>query len=1305
MASIESLGIGSGLLTNDLVDNIINAERAATDLRIDVKEARIDAQISAYGALKSSLDTLSSAASTLSNPNTISKTTVSSSDSSLISGTSSANAQLGSFTFNVINTAKAHSLATQQYTATTDTVGTGTLTFRFGTTSYDGGGAYLGFSQDTDTTEFSLVIDSSNNTLAGIRDAINKENMNVTASIVNDGGGYRLLLTSKETGEESSMEISVAGDAGLQSLAYNSAQNDPLSNMQMTQQAVDANLTVNGLSITSASNILTEVIKGVTVNIANQTEGKDINLTIKQDTDGLASNIDRFLKAYNGYKGIYDELTKYNDEKDLGGILLGDSTLRNIQSQVRRTLSSMVEGITSGNVRSLAEIGITTDQHDDFKLTFDRSKFENVLREQTETVTALMASNVQPTDALISYVSKGNNTLPGDYDIEITQVATQGQSIGKTVSSFDFLSPVTVGGSNDSFTIDLDGVSADVVLEHGDYATGDDLALMIQNSINGNSTLSGRGKSISVTFNAVDQRLEFTSSKFGSSSQVAFSNLDTTVANTLGITALGQGEANGLYFNSLNDLAFGASTIPGSLPIIESSGLDFSANPVSFDLTLSTLPLPAGSDGVYSFTLDQNMDDIYDTDGNLTTDRDRNDVLSYIRSELVSQGLSGVVEADFNQSNRLVFSTVPSADSQTISLSNVSAAGNDVLGLGTAVGSGTSGVSVPAGTTFQLDYANRYGALTTGTITVPAATYETGDDLAAAIQNAINLETLAGASGAETTKGSINLGTDVDFGANPGALEFDWNGKSFVADVTAFSVDNITSIQSAINTALVAQGEAADSIVASLSNNGLVLSTAAIGAAESITITKDGTGASTAPGSVDLSAGFDFSASASSFSLLVDGISIDVALDQNAGTTIDSVTEYIQQELNTALASAGGGGEFSAGDILVKADAFNQIYFETVSKNGVQTTATYGAQSSIEITAGDVNLGIVASGPALNGRWGFGMELGTYTGFDSLSTVSYQQDADGLGRFNISFDNETTVEILNPSSTAMTTLGLTAPDGSETTIVTGQDVAGLINGVEATGSGQYLTASSGTESASNGYVLGSPAADFTAPVSIVGGTNDTLKITVDGIQSGTITLTPGIYTSGASLAAELKAQINADSSLAGAGKAVDVKYDPDTDQFGIFSTSTGKESTVDVIEMTAGGAAIFGISASTPSVSGKDKAGSDDAAAGLMLRVQGTTTGDRGSINFVQGIFDKLADIFDNLLQKNGVVPTRLSNLHDDKVELKEEKDNIDARIAAKEARLKAQFLFNDKIISSLKLTENFLTQQFNAMIAAQKDS
>ena len=728
--------------------------------------------------------------------------------------------------------------------------------------------------------------------------------------------------------------------------------------------------------------------------------------------------------------------------------------------------------------------------------------------------------------------------------------------------------------------------------------------------------------------------------------------------------------------------------------------MDFNANPVSFDLTLTG----TGADGTYNINLDEDWDNILDTDGNITTARERSDVLTYIQSELNDAGLAGVVTARFNSDNRLVLSTEPAAGSQTLTINNSNVTGIDYLGI--SDGSFSSGVSISSAS-FDLSYSNRLGSVSSASsINVADGTYQTSSDLANAIANAINADAniAAGAQGAQTEKGSRSLANSIDFTSDAAQIAFALNGTDYSVTVNSNGSDNLDSIQQAID-ATVGAGQ----INASLSSNGLVLTTQATGSAQSLQIKQDGIGASTNAGSVDLSTGVDFSSNNASFTLQVDGTAIAVNVDGNGTSGSNdgqSNLSVIQQALDTALAAANGGGEFSSGDILAKLDASNQLYFETVSKNGVATEATFGADASIQITAADANanslLGISSGAININGFDGFGLDKGTYQGFDSQAQVNYQQDADGKGRFDIRFANDSNITLSNLSLNATVQLGLSSSNQASTEQNIGVDVQGTINGIEAVGRGQYLTAAEGNEVATNGYLLGGTGSDFSS-AEVIDGTNNSLKVVIDGVESNSIILSAGAYASGNSLAAELKTQINADSALQAAGKSVDVQYDVNTSTFGIFSVSKGEQSTVSVSDISSGGIDIFGFTTSTAGVNGKDAVGATDSAAGLMIKITGSRTGDRGNVNYIQGVMHKLDALFDDILSSSGVLTEKESNLSVEQENIELERTEIDERTAIFESRLRAKFLFNDKLISQLKTTEDFLSSQFEAMTASNK--
>ncbi|MFY0665857.1 MAG: flagellar filament capping protein FliD [Natronospirillum sp.] len=1297
MASIQSLGIGSGLLTADLAEQIIAAEREATDKRLEFKTAKVEAQITAYGEIKSALSSLEAAAKSLASATNIRQTKSTSSNASAVTATTSSTAEVGNYSIAVDSIAQSHTVASPRYNSVTDTVGTGTLTFRFGTFDYDGSDNIQGFEQNSAGREFTLELDSTNNTLGGVRDAINAANMGVQASLVNDGTGYRLLLSSKEAGLDNAMEITVAGDAGLQALAYNQAQNDPNNNMLMTQKAADAELTVNGLAITSRSNQLTEVIRGVTINLNSATAGSTVNLNISRDTSGVVEKTEEFIEAYNFYREVYSEVTKFSPDDPQGGLLLGDSTLRTVQNQVRSALTQIVSGLENSQYRSLADIGIFTDSRDNYKLALNVDKLEEAFQNSIESVTGLFANRTVANDGLINYIAKSADTKPGEYAVEITQLATQAKMKGRPITEPTAGNPVIIGGSNDSFRINVDGTTATIDLTQGTYDNIDDLVLMIQNSINNNSTLLGRARSVTVGFNEATSSIEITSSRFGSSSQVSLVGADANIANTLGLTLPGQGGVSGQFYNTLNDLAFAASTIPGSREVFEKDSFNFASNTVSFDLILN-------GDAPVNITLDQDMSNVLDINGNVVEERTRNDTLSYINAQLNAAGLSGQVTAQFNSSNRLVFSSPIDAAPQTIELANVNVTGsNDVLGLESAQGQATSGVSIGAGVEFQLSYDNRYIEVNSGVVIVPEDIYETPEDLAAAIQAAINSDpTVAGAAvGAITTPGTRPIGTAINFDARPAGFTFEYNGQSFTVDVDADGTDNLDSVQTAIDNALVAGGLEEGDVKAINSAGGLALETLAKGSSEVLTMLSDGRGDMTTPGK-SITSGIDFSADPANFTFRVDGVNIDVSLteDLSAGTAEDTLA-YIQQRLNIGLANAGGGGNFTAGDVVARLDENDQIVFETRSKNGARTNATFGALASLEVVSADAgaaaSLGLAAAGPNILGRDAFGFELGSVQGFDSQSTVTYEKDEQGRGRFNISFDNSTNVSFAFVSNPATSQLGFSLSDGSENEVAMGKDVQGTINGIRATGNGQVLTAGSGAQAATNGYILGSPGFDFSTAVGL-DSTSNTIRVTIDGVASGEINLTETAYATGRALADEMKRAINNDSALASAGKFVDVQYDPATNTFGIFSISTGEESTVRINSMDPALSAVTGLSPTSATTDGKNASGSKDPAAGIQLRVLGGQLGERGTVNYVSGVFEQLGSLFSGLLRTDGTVSTRIAGLDREMDLINEEKTRLETRIAAQEQRLKSQFLFNDLIISRLNSTESFLQQQFDIM-------
>jgi flagellar hook-associated protein 2 len=1178
----------------------------------------------------------------------------------------------------------------------------GTLRIAFGETQYDGSGDYSGFVNGTDPSKDIVITDGS---LSGVRDAINDADAGVTATIVNDGVGYRLLITSDEAGKENSLEITALSGTGLEQLEYNLNDHDSASNLEELVIGKSASLKVNGLDVVADSNTVVGVVPGVTLSLTQTNIGTPTTLSVTRDVSQASEKIQSFVEAYNELRDVIDTHTAYNADTQVAGLLLGDATLRSVFSQVRSTLGQVVPGLENARYRTLSEVGVSLNQFDNFKLTFDASKLEKALNDDSDNVTALFATQGNATDSNIEFLNSGFNTQAGDYDVVVTQLATQGTFTGQSSAGLSFASPVVINDENDNFTIKVNGFTAGVSLTQGSYATGAALALEIQSKINGDSTLTAKGSSVLVGYDATNNSFDITSNKYGSDSSVVFTSLDTNTANSLGFTKAGQGEFNGVELTRLGSDAFtgkGASTFPATRNVSDSTGLNFATTNANFSID-------AGA-GAVAITVNQNAAGL-DLNGDFVFG-DRKDTLQAVQNAIDATALSGQVIASF-ENDRLIFSTSAIGAAQSIAITAVGSGTNDtLLGLNVApaqMNGDDAGINIASSTSFKFDV----NGVTSADITVPVGTYLTGDDLATAVQSAINSDAalLAGAVGAESVEGSRDMSTLIDFATNSTGFTLNLNGVDTDILVNANAgVSNTDSIQAALDATL-----GAGVVTASLGagNNGLVLTTVATGPSQSISFTSSGAGAETLAGTQALT-GLDFTGSSADFDLIVDGITLNVSVNGDGAAGANNATStlaVIQQAIDTAAIASGS---FSAGDIVAKLDGSDQLSFETLSRNGVKTAATFGASSSVELanvtpaSPADTLLGLTGSvGTFTNGFDTLGHSDDVTYGNDAAATVTYKLDpTTGLGSLQVTAGNNNTVAFSDVSSAAKISLGLHAPDGSEVQVVTGKDVAGTINGIEAKGSGQVLNAQNGNTAALNGFYLSTLSLDFTAPVVIDSGAvspNNKFTVEVDG-EEQLITIPDNTYATGDQLAEAIEKAINEKSVYDGKDISVTVDYEDDVasihfGRMGIISNAVGTESSVKITDAPQGISTTLGFANGIGlGKVGSAQVGDIDPATGISIKVLGGVIGDRGSVSFVSGIADRLSDLLEFMLKTGGTIDNK-QNLLDDRLEsLSEESVALDARFAAKEARLASQFAFNDALIASLNTTQDFLTQQFEAL-------
>lgn len=358
MATISSLGIGSGLDVESIITKLMAVEQQPiTD--INKKTDGLKTQLSTYGQIQSSLSTLRDAASKLTNPDTWAGTKTSSSDTTAITATASTGAAIGNVSISVSQLASSQTLATGTFASSTATVGQGTLTIELGSWTTDATSGTTSFTSKANTTPVTVTIGPGQDQLGQIRDQINAAGAGVTAAIVTDATGSRLTLTSRTTGETNAFRVTVndadgnGGDAsGLSQLAYDPSTS--VSQMSLSLPAANARAILNGLPISSESNSLSSAIDGLNIILLKTTP--PVTLSVTQDADAIKKAVSDFTTAYNAINQLLRAQTKYDASTKTAAPLQGDSTAVGLNNRLRGIAGGSTSLSTS--VHRLADIGL-----------------------------------------------------------------------------------------------------------------------------------------------------------------------------------------------------------------------------------------------------------------------------------------------------------------------------------------------------------------------------------------------------------------------------------------------------------------------------------------------------------------------------------------------------------------------------------------------------------------------------------------------------------------------------------------------------------------------------------------------------------------------------------------------------------------------------------------------------------------------------------------------------------------------------------------------------------------------------------
>ncbi|WP_109995355.1 flagellar filament capping protein FliD [Salinisphaera sp. LB1] len=398
--TLSSLGVGSGLNLSSLLDGLKSSEQTRLQ-PLQTREASYKSQLSAYGTLTSAVKNLQGAADKLNDPSLYNSTKVDVAGSA-VTASSSTSAVPGSYNVSVSQLAQAQSLVASPVADKTANIGAG------GTISITTGS----------NSPVKIDLANGKSSLADIRDAINNANAGVSASIINDGSAtpYRLVLSSDASGTANQITVSATDASGASGtplanlLSYNSS-NSTGNVMTQTVAAQDAKLSVNGIAISRSSNTVNDAIQGVTLNLNATTTSPD-QVTTTRDNNTIKGAIKNFVSAYNSYQGKVSSLTAFNGSSPSNnGVLLGDSTVRSVESQVNKVLNTPVSG---GSLSTLSDLGISLQTDGTLKID-NENKLDTALASDPHGVAQLFSgdpSKTATTDGVAGMLSTaiGNMT-------------------------------------------------------------------------------------------------------------------------------------------------------------------------------------------------------------------------------------------------------------------------------------------------------------------------------------------------------------------------------------------------------------------------------------------------------------------------------------------------------------------------------------------------------------------------------------------------------------------------------------------------------------------------------------------------------------------------------------------------------------------------------------------------------------------------------------------------------------------------------------------------------------------------------
>ncbi|MBD0315665.1 MAG: flagellar filament capping protein FliD [Nitrospiraceae bacterium] len=414
MPSVSFGGFGNGIDYGQVVDQLVKVARLPIE-RLTDKQAALNSKFTDYTTLTTKIMALQSAAGALRLPSLFDRTSVSVSDTTVLTASGSSTATAGHYTIRVSQLAQAHQItnvaAKTVASTTADIVAGASGTFSF---TVAGGATHT-------------VTLTATGTLEDLRSGINDLGAGVSASIVNTGSdttpAYRLVLTAGNTGDANELVI-VADDTVLDFL--NTTGTGGTDTLQAAQDAVIVvgDPALNPVTIQRSSNTITDAVAGVTLSLTETTGTDTVSVNVTQDVAAVKTNIKALATAYNDVVKFINERNTYDVNTKKGGIFFNEPTVRGILSQIGTALSTTVSGSTA--FESVGQVGFKTER--DGTITVDDATLDAAFSTSYTAVKNLFVRQTTTTgiaQLLVDAVDKLDDIAAGPLPLRKTGITSE----------------------------------------------------------------------------------------------------------------------------------------------------------------------------------------------------------------------------------------------------------------------------------------------------------------------------------------------------------------------------------------------------------------------------------------------------------------------------------------------------------------------------------------------------------------------------------------------------------------------------------------------------------------------------------------------------------------------------------------------------------------------------------------------------------------------------------------------------------------------------------------------------------------